>query len=402
MEALVIILLCTIAAYFLGELCKLIHIPRVVGQIAAGMFLGIPIIENFLTPSGVDVIKFLADVGMVLLFFFVGLEINLREFRKNIKESSAISLCNTSLPLLIGFFVVHFGFGLSVTTSLIIGVCLAVSAQVISIDFLEELNLLKTRIGNLIVDAGAVDDIFELILISVIITIINTSMTGVHLSNLFLDILAFIALLVFFRIFIIPFILKVVEREHSATSLFTGSLIITLLLAVLTDFLQLGSLIGSLFAGILVRQILLTGKERKPWEQHAIAKTMHVISFGFLVPMLFVWIGISTDIQSVVQHPVMVLILTLIAFGGTIVGTMLGVLLNGGTMREGYVVGWGLNPKGDVELVIATIALQNGLITKDIFSALIVMAIATTLISPIVFRYLIKKEAPLLHREHMI
>lgn len=402
MEALVIILLCIIISYFFGEVCKFFRIPRVVGQIIAGIILGIPIIKNFLGPSGLDIIKFLADVGIVLLFFFVGLEINFQEFKRNIKESSAISLFNTSLPLLVGFLIAYFMFHLSAITSLIIGVCLAVSAQAISLDLLDELGLLKKRIGNLIVDAGAVDDIFELVLISFIVTIINTSIGGISFFSLFLDILTFVTLLVLFRLFIIPFILKVVEREHSPTSLFTGALIITLLLAVLTEFLKLGSLMGALFAGILVRQILLTGKERKPWEQHEIAKTMHIISFGFLVPMFFVWVGLSTDVSILLAKPWFTLILTIIAFAGTIFGSLIGVIFSGGSFHEGIVVGWGLNPKGDVELVIATIALQNNLITADIFSALIMMAMATTLISPIVFRYLIKKEAVLLHQERML
>ncbi len=402
MEALAVILLCFIIAYILGELCKLVRIPRVVGQIMAGMILSFGPVRAFLTPEGVGVVKFLADVGIVLLFFFVGLEISVREFRRNLKQSASISLFNTSIPFIIGFLASHFAFDLGITTSLIIGVCLSVSAQAISIDLLDELGMIRTKLGNLIVDAGAVDDIFELILISIIVTVINTSAGGMHLSGLFIDTLTFIAMLVLFRLFIIPFILKVVERDHSATSLFAGSLIITLLMAVLTDMLQFGALVGAMFAGVLVRQILLTGKEQKPWEQHEIAKTMHVISFGFLVPMFFVWIGLTTDLSSVIAHPWFAVVATIIAFGGTIFGSFIAVLLNGGTAREAYIVGWGLNPKGDVELVIASIALQNSLITKDIFSSLIVMAMATTLISPIVFRYLIRKEAGLLHKEKMM
>ena len=90
----------------------------------------------------------MAEIGIVLLFFFVGLNINLKDFKKNIKESALVTLFKSLLPLLFGFLISKFIFGFDVITSLIIGVVLSATSQVISINLLDELGYLKTKIGN--------------------------------------------------------------------------------------------------------------------------------------------------------------------------------------------------------------------------------------------------------------
>ena len=163
-------------------------------------------------------------------------------------------------------------------------------------------------------------------------------------------------------------------------------------MASLAECLHIGALVGALFAGLTVRKILLTGEDKKPWEEHLISNTIHIISFGFLVPMFFIWIGITTDVVAIVDNIWLALIFLLIATIGTVGGSIIGAMRAKRSFNEGLLIGIGLNPKGDVELVLAAIALQMGLISKGIFSSLVFMALATTLISPVLFRYIITKE----------
>lgn len=391
MDAMLALLIVIILAYSFGEVAKYFRIPRVVGQLLAGIILGIPgIREVILSGRNNELISFLADLGILLLFFFVGLQIDMYSFKRYFRESAMISAFNTTIPLIGGFLLFSLlGFG--TVTSVIIGICLAVSSQAVSVAVLEEAGKLKSKIGKLVITAGAVDDVFELALISVVLTLIHASIGATSTNKVLMDIGLFVVAVVLFRYIIIPVLIHLFSKDKSITHMFTGAVVITLILALVTFYLGLGAIVGALFAGIIVREVLLTGK-KKPWQEHNIAMAIHIVSFGFLVPIFFTWVGMNTDITAVITKWGMVTILTIIALGGTVLGSVIGVVLSrGGSAMEGFIVGWGVSPKGDVELVIASLALAQGIITKTVFSSLIMMALFTTIIAPVFFRGLLSK-----------
>src|SRR3989338_1457844 len=168
------VLIALVLAYLLSEIFSRFGLPRVIGQILAGIALGVPLMREALFTSDVmPVFSFITNIGIILLFFFVGLEINLSQFRKNFRESSLIAVFNTLIPLTAGFLVAKFLFGFGNLTSLVLGISVSVSSQAISLDILEELKLLKSKIGNLIITSGTVDDIFELLLISSLLVVFH-------------------------------------------------------------------------------------------------------------------------------------------------------------------------------------------------------------------------------------
>ena len=274
--------------------------------------------------------------------------------------------------------------------STIIGMSLAVSSQAISFDILEELKLLKSGVGKLIIASGAVDDIFELFLLSIILTLINVSTFNIGLWTLILHTIIFILIILIFRRLIIKFVLTRFEKEGSLTSLFMGALIMVLLVSALSEIFGFGALVGALVAGVSIRHFLFTGRHKKPWEEHRIARAVHIIAFGFLVPIFFVLVGLNTDLNAVFSNLGLSVTLILIALIGTIGGSIIGVMLSKGSFKEGLAVGLGVSPKGDVELVLATLALQNSIINNEIYSAIIFMAFIVTFITSIAFRYLAK------------
>ncbi len=387
----VMILVALLLAFTISEVLKrILGIPRVIGQVGAGIMLGITVFRSFLfNQENLDVLSFLANLGIILLFYYVGLETNLSVFKKNIKKSLSISLVNTTLPFLLGFVVMKFVFEFNTIISLIIGVALSVSAQSISIGMLEELKLVKSRLGETIISAGAVDDLIELVLVSILLSFFQLTITDVPRLNLFLGLVLFMVLIAAARLWFIPYTIKFFDREKSSTARFTGSLLIVLLIASLSELLGLGSIIGAMIAGIIVRQTIFKDVHIPDWEEHDIAKSIHIVAFGFLIPLFFIWVGLNTDISTISANVFFVVILIIIALLGTVGGTTIALLLNKGTFREGMIIGWGLTPKGDVELGIATLALKAGIITPAIFTALVVMALFTTLISPLMFKYLV-------------
>ncbi|HLC81868.1 MAG TPA: cation:proton antiporter [Candidatus Nanoarchaeia archaeon] len=388
-QTLLTILVCLVVAYFFGELLHKFKIPRIVGQVGAGLFLGIEIIKKILfTTEGLETLSFLAHLGIILLFYYVGLEVDFKTMFRTANRSILISAFNTSLPLLLGFLVSYFLFDLGVIAGLIVGLCLSVSAQSISIELLEELRLIKTRIGMLIISAGMFDDIIELFVITGILSAIQLGKNKLALLTLFFDTLIFVLIIVAARLWFIPFILSFFGKEHSSTARFTASMIIVLLVASLSEVLGLGLIIGALVAGMIVRQTIFKDKVLSSWQEHDIANSVHIVAFGFLIPLFFVWIGLSVNLSLVVENFWLIFLLFVLAIVGTVGGTILAMLLTKGTAKEGLLLGIGLSPKGDIELVIAALALESALITQSIFAALVMMSMLTTIISPILFTLL--------------
>jgi Kef-type K+ transport system membrane component KefB len=214
----------------------------------------------------------------------------------------------------------------------------------------------------------------------------------VTIIRLVFYIILFLFIIIVARLWIVPYTLKFFDLEKSSTARFTGSLIIVLLLAAISEFLAIGALIGALIAGIIVRQTIFKEKSIPNWEERDISKSLHIIAFGFLIPLFFIWVGINTDMSLIAQNYLLLIVLIAIAFAGTIGGTLIAILLSKGTLKEGLTLGWGLNPKGDVELVIITLALTAGIISYGVFTSIVFMSLSTTIVSPIMLRHYLKRK----------
>ncbi len=387
MEPLVILLVCVAILHIAAELLAKLSVPRVVAQVGTGMVLGLPFIRDVLfTDESMSVLRFFGYIGSILLLYFVGLQLDVRKTVSNLPVSAGISFFNTSLPLVLGLLVSHW-FGLSWTVSLIVGVCMSVSATALALDLLEEFGKLRTSLGRLIVEAGAFDDLVEMLLVAGILSVIGAASKsfGLILADLFI----FLAIVLAFRLLLIPWMLRnAIEKEHRPT-LFSGALIMTLLLAVLADYLGVGALIGALFGGMITRQVLLKDDHHRPWELMEISRDVHAIGFGFLIPFFFLLVGLNSDLMAIWNNLGFSVAITVIAIFGTVVGSAIGYWTVKRHWKDAWLVGWALNAKGDTELVIAQLALSAGLISRDIFSSLIFMAVVSTLISPFVFKRLL-------------
>lgn len=394
MNLLLTLVVCLTAAALFGELFAFFRVPRVIGQIVAGLLLGLgPVRSLVFDSAGLSVVDALANIGVILLLFFTGLEINFRLFVKNLVPSSGISFFNTVLPLSLGFVVCQL-FGLSVPVSLLVGVCISVSATALALDLLEEMKLLKTRIGSLIVAAGAVDDVYELVLITSALAVIETISAQAAVFSLVVNVVIFSGVIFLFRLVVVPLVLRFAHVGGHANVL-TSGLIITLLMAGLSEFLGFGVLLGALISGILVRHVLhADASHHRPWESHQISNYIHLITFGFFAPFFFLRIGILTDVGLIFQNVWFSLVITSVAIFGTVFGSAFGHYVVSKNWKDAFLIGWAMNAKGDTELVIANLALASGLITPAIFSSLIFMAVVSTLISPVVFRFLAEKNHP--------
>lgn len=383
---LVVLLIVLASSYIISTLFRQVGLPRVVGYLITGLVLGHYGSALFAGMTG-NVISFLADLGVIFLFFYVGLEMDVRAFTNNLERGFLISALNTALPFLGGFLFMY-GLGYDTFTNILVGAALAVSAQSVTADLLEELNMLKGRIGNIILSAGAVDDMLESVVIAAVLSMMHLATSKAKLAELGINIVLFLTFIVALHLWIIPIVLRLFDITRSRAARFTGAIVIVLLIATVAQWLGLGLLIGAIIAGMVTRHIIKKDMVVPDWEEHDIAQSIHTIAFGFLVPIFFVYAGVQTDISSALQDAPLILALVAITTIGSIVGTYVALRLTHGSWKESLVVAFGMNIKGDVEIVIASVALGAGLIAQHIFGAIVMMSLISTVLSALCFKWL--------------
>jgi Kef-type K+ transport system membrane component KefB len=373
-------------AFLFNELFKKLNLPPVVGQILGGLILGIPLLRAviFQSAAATEVVDLLAVLGILFLLLLVGLEIDIEKIRQSSKEAVLISLTAAIVPLILGFLFLRL-LGYSVIASLVFGGALSVTAEGTTVKVLMDSNALNTKLGAVIVSAGAIDDIFEVLFLSMV-TIVGFGGSIFQLVYLPVEFLVFAA--VTFLLFrIVSKVLQRVERKGNDVELFSLVIIFVLVVASLSEALEMGYLLGAMISGFLL-QISMKRLQKKDEEE--IITATKLITLAFVVPFFFVNIGLNFNYDYLVGNMPLLLGTIAIAFLGKIVGTVIVKPFSKLSLKQLYLIGWGMNSRGAVELVIALLALNHGLITQEVFSAVVAMAIITTLVFPFVLQHELK------------
>jgi len=386
-EVLVILPIVLVTAFAFNELFKRIGFPPVVGQILGGIILGIPVLKTLLFgPESLSIIDFLSILGIVFLLFLVGLEIDIKKIKESSRDAILISFSSAAIPFFLGFFFLRAA-GYDLLTSIIFGGALSVTAEGTKVRVLMDLNALNTRLGAIMISAGAMDDIFEVLFLSIVIVMAHGG-SFAQLAIFPLELLAFaVGAFVLFKV--ISKALGYIERKGNDVELFSIALIFVLVMAALSETLQIGYLIGAIIAGFLL-QFSMRGLKKKDEEE--IVEATKLITLAFVVPFFFVNIGLNFDFSYLLGNFILLIFTVLIAFIGKIVGTLIIKPFSNLSVRQLHLIGWGMNSRGAVELVIALLAYTYGLIPAEVFSALVAMAMITTLTFPFVVGWEIKKD----------
>jgi len=250
---------------------------------------------------------------------------------------------------------------------------------------------LDTRLGAIMVGAGAFDDLIEILGLSFVTALAQTGSTE-ELVMLPLNLLVF-AFLFFLLAKVISRLLKYVERKETDVDLFLLVLILMMGLAALSELFSLGSVIGAFVGGILMQ---LSMRKVKKKEEEDILDSFKLLSLAFLAPFFFANVGLNFNLQSLFVNPSLLVGTILIAFIGKIVGTMAIKPFSRLSWKQLYVIGWAMNSRGAVELVIALMALGNGLLPLEAFSVLVATSLVTTLTFPFVLEREIRRDPKLL------
>jgi len=183
------------------------------------------------------------------------------------------------------------------------------------------------------------------------------------------------------------------KKPGEETGLFSIVMIFVLVLAALSESLNVGYLIGAIIGGFLL-QISLKGISKR--HNRELINVIKLIALGFIVPFFFVNVGLSFDLSTLSSNLPIIVATISIAFFGKMIGTLIIKPVSTLSWKQLYYTGWAMNSRGAAELVIALIAMQYGLIPLEIFSALVAMSIVTTLIFPPVLARGIKRNPGLM------
>jgi Kef-type K+ transport system membrane component KefB len=386
----------------IGEFFRKLKMPLVVGELVAGIILGPSLLGKFLpvanqlvfTTNGNlgMVINGIGSISVVMLLFVAGMEVELSVIRQQGKTAFKASFVGLIIPLILGFGTAYFYHDLLggtagkdvVVFALFMGTAMAISALPIIARTLMDLNLFKTKVGMIIIAAAMFDDLIGWILFSVVLGMINTGSDPFHfLYTLGYTLLYAILMLTGGRI-IINKTLPWAQRNLSwPGGVLAFSLGLAFLGAAFTEKIGIHAIFGAFIAGIAVGDsVHFTEKARD---------IIHQFVTNIFAPLFFVAIGFKIDfIQNFdLQLVSIVLILAIVC---KLLGAGLGAYWGGLTAKESMAVGFGMNARGAMEIVLGLLALQAGVITAPLFVALVIMAVVTSIMAGPMLQYFLTGE----------
>lgn len=357
------------SAKVMAEIFERIRQPAVVGEIIAGVIIG-PSLLGWVAPG--DVIGILAEIGVIFLLFNVGLETKPQAIFSVGMRAAMVGVLGVVLPFVAGYFLAV-AWGGSFAESMFIGAALVATSVGITARVLGSMGLLDEPTARIILGAAVIDDILGLIILSLVSTVSQGSVSYAELAKtaaaavLFTGFVALVGSRVINRL--APFI----ERLRLGKPFFTLGLILCLGLSVASIYVGIAAIIGAFLAGMALAEA--TEENEK----------MHRLTSGvseFLIPFFLVNIGMQLSLTVFRDTSVVAFaaVLTLMAVATKFVGCGLGAW--GLNRREMAQVGIGMVPRGEVGIVVAQIGLGLGVIGQTFFASVLFMAVATTLIAP--------------------
>jgi len=388
---MLILLIMLLFAKVFGEVFERFGIPAMTGEVLAGLILG-PSVMGFISDS--HEMKAITDLGVLMLIVVAGMEIELREIKNSITGRNIwISLLGFIIPMG-GGIAVGIGFGYHILFSIFLGLCLAITALPVSIRILMDLGKLHSDVGQRIISAAVFNDIVALLILGVLLDFdrqggMNKAFYVAMLRNL-LKVVVFMGILVsvyhLFKIargrigVFMPRMYSFLKFLKGQESLFAIYMIFVLAFAGLAELLGLHFIIGAFFGSILLPRELFPENDYEKVKQ-----TTGSITMGFLAPLFFAYLGVLVKISSISNLLLFIVILITVTIGKT-AGGYLGGRFAGLNRKKSMTLGIGLNTKGIMELVIASIAYQKGFIDVMLFTILVLIAILTTIATPLLLK----------------
>ncbi len=382
------IVLILLVAWVMGNLFQRLKMPRLLGELLAGLILGPPLLGWVEPREGMQV---LADLGIFFLMFYSGMEMDPHELLEHFWVAVAVAVGGFLLPFVLGYGVARL-FGATVFQSLFIAMGLSVTALAVQARVLQDMEIHRSKVGHIIIGAAIVDDILALVAFSVLTGLARTGQIDpVSIFILLAEVGAFFGGTILIGHFILPKFTRKLKDEEAKG--FTFALLAAFVMGFLAEIVGLHLIIGAFLAGQFVRKEVV-----EPQLYRRLHDRFFNIIYGFLGPIFFVSLSFHVNLALPAADWGFLAAVVAVAVAGKVAGCGLPAVLMGRGWREAAVIGLGMNGRGAVELIVAKAVLllsysliQAGtitapLLTKSQFTILILMAFVTTLMAPISLR----------------
>lgn len=401
MELFYVLLVLLVVTRAFGELAERVGQPALVGELVSGIVLGTVVgqyAEALPILSGLQdnrVFEAITDLGVFFIMLFAGIEMQPSKILQYSRQSLAVAVGGMVLPLALG---VALGFAFLpvsdflIAQALFLGTALAITAVPATVKILIDLGRLDTPSGQIIVSAAVFDDVLSLLLLAWLTGLIGageaTGLAG--LAALAGKIVIFFAVTAVIGFYAFPWGGKFLKHVKEKELDFSAMLIAALAFAVLAEALDLHFILGSFVAGVFFGRKTIDDQT-----YDGVRSKVSGMTFGFLAPIFFASIGLNLSLQAFTEIPAFLLLLVVTAFLGKLIGAGVAAYAFGLNRTEAAAVGIGMSARGAVELVIADIALQAGMfappgvtspLLDHLFSAVVIMAVLTTVATPILLK----------------
>ncbi|MEX0821015.1 MAG: cation:proton antiporter [Rhodothermales bacterium] len=378
---LVNLLLVLVAAWVAGHAANRVGYPSVLGEILAGILLGPPLLGLM---HGSEAISILAEVGVLLMMLYIGIEVNPRDLTKVSWAGGLAAIGGFITPFAMAYVVVLW-FGGTHLAGMFVGIAAGITSLATKSRILVDLKLLDTRIAHVLMAGALVSDTLSLIIFAGIMGVAQSgTLDFVQLGLVVLKAAGFFAVTIVIGMKVFPYVGKQLSARGYThpTFTFTLVLIIAVLFGELAELAGLHSILGAFIAGLFIQENVL-GRTLS----HKLTEAVREASIGFLAPIFFVTAGFAVSFSVFQADLAFFLSIMAVATIGKVVGTAVFYLPTGYGWREGITIGAGMNGRGAVEIIVAGIGLEMGLITQEIFSILVFMAIFTTAAVPLFLKW---------------
>jgi Kef-type K+ transport system membrane component KefB/nucleotide-binding universal stress UspA family protein len=407
---LVQITLLLFAARAMGEVARRLGQPSVVGEIMAGIILGpslltglVPALGGYIVPQGAlggYLLEVVSLLGALLLLLITGLETDLGLIRQHARTAMGVSFGGILVTFSSGFVLGWYlpadllaqpGQGHRLVFALFVATAMSISAIPVIAKVLMDLDLMRRDVGQTIIAAGMSDDTIGWMLLSIVAGLAGTGVvTGSAVLKAVGSVVLFMVVSFTLGRWLVKRALDYVQDEvQSPDRLVTLVIVLTFGWGALTQALGLEAVLGAFVMGILFGQM-----PRLPQEVH---HKLITISLAVFTPIFFAVAGLKVNARALLEPRLLIIALLVIAVasGGKILGTYLGARLIG--RRDHWTslsFGAGLNARGAMEIIIATIGLELGILSQDMFSIIVVMAMVTSLMAPPALRWVLARVTP--------
>lgn len=377
-------------ARIMGYLFQLLSQPIVVGEIIAGLILGpsvlgsiLPGTFNFLfAPESINILQQFSQLGLIFFMFIIGMELDLQSIRKSANKAFLISSASIIVPFISGILLAFYLFRdfsaenvEFMSFALFMGTTMCITAFPVLARIVQERNLTRQPVGIMAITVAAIGDVVAWCILAVVIAIVKSG----GLSNSFITI-AFSLLYILFMFYIVKPLMHRVGQVYASREAMVKPIVALVFLLILvsslvTESIGIHALFGAFMAGVVMPENLNF--------KRVFTEKMEDISLVILLPLFFVSTGLRTEIGLInSSHLWLVfLIITIVAIVGKFGGTLLASRYAGLSWNHSLTLGVLMNTKGLMELIILNIGYELGILSPEIFTMLILMAVITTILT---------------------